>query len=239
MRTLARLAAAAIFLALAPRACAFTLEEIVHHMNATSESIKDVEATAKVTKFDSVFETTTVTGRKLFFQRPHLARVDTYETRKGKEVLAQQFILGKDFALQVWLETKHGELRKLSAEDIARMDRDRNDPISLFGKNIDEIRKDFNIELAAPPKDAPVDSALLVIKPVNKEVKFDYAKIEMLIDTKTWLPRSIKSFVGTDKDDWTLYQFTAIKLNPGLRADTFEPPAGIRIEVVEKDKPTK
>ena len=236
MRTALALLSLLLLLALAPPARAYDLEEIVKHMNATAESIKDVQAAAKVTRFDSVFEETHVSARTLFFARPHLARVDTFETRKGKLALTQQFILGKDFTLQVWPETRHGEKRMLSPEAIDRMTRDRNDPISFFARNIDDIRKDFKLEQVDPPKGAPAGSVALVIAPANKDVKFDYARAEMVIDTATWLPRSIKSFVGGDKDDWTLYEFTDIKLNPGLKPDTFEPPAGIKIDVIEEDK---
>ena len=132
-------------------AFALELDEIIERMNATAESIKDVEATATLTKYDSVFEETYVSKRKLYFARPHLARVDTFEKRKGREVLTRQFILGEDFVLQVWPETRHGELRRLSAEQIKEMCDDSNDPISFFGRKPDEIRKDFNIEKIVPP----------------------------------------------------------------------------------------
>ena len=237
MRTAIRLLPAFLLLAFGSSLWATDLDEVVKHMNATSESIKDVQATAKVTRYDSVFEETRTSARKLFFQRPHLARVDTFETRRGKEVLTQQFILGKDFTLQVWPETRHGEKRLLSPEEIDSLSRDRNDPISFFARNIDDIRKDFNLELAASPAGTPTDSVVLVITPANKEVQFDYAKVVMVIDAKTWLPRSIKSFVGADTDDWTLYEFTDIKVNPGLKPSTFEAPAGIDIETIQQTKP--
>ena len=239
MKTICGFVTGALLLGVGSLACGYDLEEVVQHMNASAASIKDVAASAKVTRYDSVFEETHVSTRRLYFQRPHLARVDTFEERKGRQVLTQQFILGKDFALQVWPETHHGELHKLTSEQIERMSTDRNDPISFFGRNIDEIRKDFRLEQVPVPKGAPANSTALVITPANKEVKFDYAKVEMVIDTGTWLPRSIKSYVGGDKEDWTLYEFTDIKLNPGLKEDTFSDKIpGIKIEVVE-DKQEK
>ena len=221
---------------------ALELDEIIERMNATAESIRDVEATAKVTRFDSVFEDTYPSKRKLYFARPHLTRVDTFEKRKGREVLTGQFILGEDFVLLVWPETRHGELRRLSAEQIKEMCDNSNDPISFFGRNLSEIRKDFQIEQISPPEDTRDKRVAIRIKPARADVRFDYEKVEMVIDTKTWLPRSIKAFEGGDKNvegdegDWILYEFTRIKLNRGLKPGTFQPPKGIKIEEVKEVK---
>jgi len=224
-----------LLLGLCSWAQAFDLEEIVEHMNTTAESIKDVEAAATLTKFDSIFEETQTSKRKLYFARPHLARVDTYEKRKGRDVLTRQIILGKDFVLNVWPETRHGELRRLSPDQIERMKNDRNDPISFFGKKLSEIRKDFHVEQINPPAETSGKCVVLVITPARDDVAFDYKKVEMVIDSKTWLPRSIKSFVGGDDDDWSLHEFTRIKLNKGLKAGTFRSnPVGIKVEVIEK-----
>ena len=222
-------------------AFALELDEIIEHMNATAESIKDLQATAKRTRYDSVFEKTYLSKRKLYFAQPHLLRVDTFEKRKGREVLIGQFIVGEDFVLLVWPETRHGELRRLSPEKIEQMKNDSNDPISFFGRKPDEIRKDFNIERIVPPTGNSGRYVTLSVKPARADVRFDYEKVEMVIDTKTWLPRSIKAFVGGDKDvegdegDWILYEFTRIKLNRGLKPGTFrDDPPRIRIEEIKE-----
>jgi len=217
-------------------AFALELSDIIERMNATAESIRDLQTTAKLTRYDSVFEETYVSKRKLYFARPHLARVDTFEKRKGREALTRQFILGKDFVLQVWPETRHGELRRLSAEQIKEMCDDSNDPISFFGRKPDEIRKDFDIEKIVPPTGNSGRYVTLSVKPARDDVRFDYKKVLMVIDTKTWLPRSIKAYVGGDEDDWSLYEFNKVKANAGLKPSTFQPPKGIKIEEVKEAK---
>jgi len=241
MRKLFLLLPIALVLALVSQARALELEEIVKHINATAASIKDVQASVKVTEFDSIMEKTNVSARTLYFALPHLTRVDSFKTRNGKDVLTEQLIIGKDFILRVWPQTRHGELTKLTPEDIEKMTKDRNDPISFFGKNIDDIRKDFQLQQIDPPAGTPANSVVLVITPANKDVKFEYSSVEMIIDARTWLPRSIKSFVKGDIPplDWTLYEFTALKLNSGLKPGTFEPPADIPIKTVDRTKPAK
>ncbi len=240
MKTSFCLISALCVLVLASPSRGLTLEEIVGHMNETSAALKDIQAAAKVTKYDADFDEAFLSSRKLYFQRPHLYRIDTFRQQKGKDVLTEQFIVGKDFILRTWPPTHHGELRRLSPDEIERMANDRNDPISFFGRSLEDIRKDFSIEQVAPPKDTPADSAVLAIRPTNPEMQFEYSRVEMVIDTKTWLPRTIKSFVkGKDENlDWVLYEFSDVKVNPGLKTEAIFPERipGIRIEVVEEKK---
>ena len=228
---------AAATLVLCGLACpirALDLEEVLSHMNGKVESIKDLEASAKVTKYDSVFEMTSAERMKLFFQRPYLARADTYRKEGAQEVLTTQYILGTNYILKVWPPTRTAERRLMDPKEIERMAAESNDPVSLFTRKPEVIRKDFLIEAIALPTGSPPNSFALRITPLRPDVKFEYKQVEMVIDTTTWLPRSIKAY--TAGGDWSLYTFEQVKVNPGLPASTFQAPPGIDVKDVNESK---
>jgi outer membrane lipoprotein-sorting protein len=230
-------AAAAAAVTLAAAAASFaedlTVDGILAEMSKKAETIKDLKASCKVTKYDSVFEEKRESRLDLFYRKPDLARVDSYRKRDGKEVLSKQVIIGKDFVLRIWPENRTAERRKMSEEEMKRRREDRNDPLTFFSRPPEDIKKDFNVEMLGQPKDGKVE---LRITPRAGNVRFDYKSIGMTVDTKTWLPVSIKAMTGGDEEDWSLYEFRDIAVNPGLKDSVFEAPAGIKVEEVTEMK---
>ena len=211
-----------------------TVDQALEQMSRKAASITDLGASAKVTKYDSVFEEKHELRMDLFYRKPDLSRVDTYRRRDGKEVHTQQVIIGKDFVLRVWPENKHGELRRMDPEELKRRREDRNDPLAFFSRKPDDLKKEFDVKMPVPAKD---DRVKLVLTPRSKEVKFDYETVELTVDTKTWMPVVIKAMSGGEEDDWSCYEFDKVKVNEGLKDSVFEPPAGIVIEEVKEPEP--
>ena len=135
-------------------------------------------------------------------------------------------IVGPDFILQIWPDNRHGVRERVDPKEMKRRREDRNDPLTFFTRKPDDLKKDFNVELRDPKKAGTVK---LVIAPRSKKVPFDYRSVELVVDTKTWMPTSIKA-TSKDEEDWSLYEFQSVKVNSGLKASDFEPPAGITIE---------
>jgi len=214
----------------------FSVDEVLDQMSRKSASIKDLRATAQVTKFDSVFEEKHQLRLELFYKKPDLTRVDTYRKREGKEVHTQQLILGKDFVLRVWPENRHGELRRMDPEEMKRQREDRNDPLTFFSRTPEDLKKDFDIKLVGPETPGLVK---LAIAPKNEQVHFDYKSVELVVDTNTWMPTTIKAMTDGEEDDWSLYVFEKVVVNGGIEESVFEPPKNITIEEVDKDAPVK
>ena len=211
-----------------------TVDEVLDQMNKKSTSITDLRATAQVTKYDSVFEEKHQLRLEFFYKKPDLTRVDTYKKRDGKEVHSLEFILGKDFVLRVWPENRHGELRHVDPEEMKRLRENRNDPLSFFSRTPEDLKKDFDVKLVPPGKPGTVK---LTLAPGNDQVRFDYKSVELVVDTATWMPATIKAMTGGEADDWSLYEFDKVAVNASLDDSVFAPPKDITVEVVDKDAP--
>lgn len=213
-----------------------TVDEALERMNRQASTINDVRATAKVTKYDSIFEEKHRLRMELYYRKPDLSRVDTFRKRQGREVHTHQVIIGQDFLLRVWPENRHGELRRLDPEELKRRREDRNDPLTFFSRKPDDLKKDFNITMLESSTPGRVN---LSLSPRSKEVPFDYETVELVVDTTTWMPAAIKAMSGTEEDDWSLYEFEKVRVNAGLKDSDFEPPADIRIEEVKEPERTR
>jgi outer membrane lipoprotein-sorting protein len=233
------LAALAAGVLVPPRAAAadpkdLTVDEVLDQMNKKSASITDLRAIAQVTKFDSVFEEKHQLRLELAYKKPDLTRVDTYKKRDGKEVHSQELILGKDFVLRVWPENRHGELRRMAPEEMKRQREDRNDPLSFFSRTPEDLKKDFDVKLLPPGKPGTVK---LTLAPRNEKVRFDYKSVELVVDTATWMPTTVKAMTGGEADDWSVYEFDKVAVNASIDDSVFAPPKDITIEEVDKNAP--
>ena len=224
--------AAALAAGLASAAAAapepLALDDVLTRMSEKAGSVKDLRATIQKTSWDSFFEEKHLVRLELFYIKPDLERLDTWRKIRGKEVHTQQVIVGKDFTLKVWPDQKTGRRERVDPEEMKRRREDRNDPLTFFRRKPDDLKKDFNLDLRKSPKPGTVG---LVIVPKSKEVRFDYRSVELVVDTKTWMPTSVKA-TSKDKEDWSLYEMKTVKVNAGLEASDFQPPPGIRIEEV-------
>ncbi len=209
-----------------------TVDDVLGEMSKKTSSVKDFRATIRKTRYDSVFEETSRVRLELFYKKPDLERLDTHKTVKGKEVHTTQVIIGKDFILRVWPQNRHGERRRVDPKEMKRRREDWNDPLTFFSRKPDDLKEDFNVELRRSQKAGTVK---LLFTPKTKKVKFDYASIELVGDTRTWMPTSIKA-TSKDGEDWSLYEFKKVKVNSGLKDSDFQPPAGITIEEVREEK---
>ena len=212
-----------------------TVDDVLARMNEKTSSIKDLRASARVTKYDSIMEEKHHIRMELFYRKPYLSRVDTYRTRNGREMQTEQLIVGKDYVVRVQLrpdpKDSHGERRKMDAGEMKRRREDRNDPLTFFSRKPDDLKKDFNVKLLAP---ANAGKVRLRITRRNEKVQFDYETVELLVDTGIWMPTTIRAMEGTEEDDWSLYEFTRVKVNPGLKDSDFEPVKGVKIEEVDQ-----
>jgi outer membrane lipoprotein-sorting protein len=223
----------------------FTVDEVLDQMNKKSVSITDLRATAQVTKFDSVFEENYQSRLELAYKKHDLTRVDTYKKRDGKEVHSQELILGKDFVLRVWPENRHGELRHMAPEEMKRMRENRNDPITFFSRTPEDLKKDFDVKLLPSAKPGTVKLALAPRNepaPVDNKTplapkNFDYKSVELVVDTATWMPTTVKTMTGGETDDWSLYEFDKVVVNGGIDDATFTAPKDITVEEVDKNAP--
>jgi len=211
-----------------------TVDEVLDQMNKKSASVTDLRAIAQVTKFDSTFEEKHQLRMELAYKKPDLTRVDTYKKRDGKEVHSQELIMGKDFLLRVWPENRHGELRRMTPEEMKREREDPNDPLSFFSRPPEDLKKDFDVKLVPAAKPGTVK---LTLAPRNEQVKFDYKSVELVVDTATWMPATVKAMTGGEEDDWALYEFDKVVVNGGIDASVFAAPKDITIEEVDENAP--
>jgi len=232
-------AASAVALAAASAVSApeepLTVDDVLKRMNEETSAIKDLRAAARVTRYDSITEEKHQLRMEFFCRRPYLTRVDTYRTRQGREMQTEQVIIGEDYVVRVQLrpdpKDNHGERRWMDAEEVKRRREDRNDPFTFFSRQPDDLKKDFDVKLLAPAKAGEVK---LHLTRRNEKVQFDYEAVELLVDTQTWLPKTIRTMEGTDEDDWSLYEFSKVRVNGGLEDSDFEPVKGVKIEEVDQ-----
>jgi outer membrane lipoprotein-sorting protein len=229
-------ACVACCLALSPVAFGQTVDEVLTKMAAKAETIKDVQVSAKVTKFDSVFEEKSIMRLELFYKKPDLTRVDTFKTVGGREIQTQLVIIGKDFVLRAWPETHKGEIRRMPADEMKRRREGRDDPLTFFSRKPDDLKKDFDVALIPPPSAA---TAKLTLKPKPGNKGVEYKCIELVVDKTTWLPTAVRAMSGGEKDDWSLYEFTKVLSNTSFSDAVFAIPGGFQINEVDKDAPVK
>ena len=209
-----------------------TVDEVLEKMSEKAGTIRDIQATAKVTKFDSLMEERRELRLELAYKKPHLAKVDTHKKIDGKERHTQQVIIGEDFITRVWPDQKHGERRHYSKEQMTRRRQDRNDPLTFFTRKPEELKKDFRVEKLG---DFEKDRVVLGITPKDDSVPFDYTCIELTVDTTTWLPAKIKAMAGGKDDDWSMYEFRKVRVNRDLKDSVFKPARGVKVVDVKKD----
>ena len=212
-----------------------TVDDVLERMSKKAASVKDLRATVRKTQWASFEEEKYLFRLELFYRKPDLERVDVYKKRDGKEVHTQQVIVGKDFVLKLWPDQGTGERQWVDPKEMKRRREDRSDPLTFFSRRPDDLKKDFNVELRGPEKR---DTVGLVIAPRSKKVRFDYKSLELVVDTKTWMPTSIKA-TSKDDEDWSLYEFEKVKVNSGLTDADFQPVKGIKIEEREAKTPEK
>jgi outer membrane lipoprotein-sorting protein len=213
-----------------------TVDEVLQKMAAKAETIKDLQVGAKVTKFDSVFEEKTEMRLEVWYRKPDLTRVDSFKKAGGKEVQTQLIIIGKDFVLRAWPETRKAEIRRMPADEMKARRESRNDPLTFFSRKPDDLKKDFDVTLLPAPSPVAVKMAL---RPRNDKAGVEYKCLELVVDKVTWLPTAVRVMAGGDKDDWSLYEFTRVLLNTSFPDAVFAIPGGYQVQEVDKDAPVK
>ena len=203
-----------------------TVDDVLREMNAKASLVKDLRATVRKTSYDSVFEEEHLVRLELYYKKPDWERLDSYKKVRDRDVWTKQMIVGPDFILEVWPDNRHGERERVDPKEMKRRREDRNDPLTFFTRKPDDLKKDFNVELRGPRK---AGNVRLVIAPRSKDVPFGYKSLELVVDTKTWMPTSIKA-ASKDDEDWSLYEFKSVKVNSGLKASDFKPPPGVTVE---------
>ena len=223
-------------LAFASAAFGQTVDEVLTKMSAKAETIKDLQVTAKVTKFDSVFEEKSIMRLELFYKKPDLTRVDTFKTLGGREIQTQLVIIGKDFVLRAWPDTHKGELRRMPADEMKRRREGRDDPMTFFSRKPEDLKRDFDVALVPPPVPTAVK---LTLKPKAANKAVEYKTIELVVDKTSWLPSAVRAMSGGEKDDWSMYEFTKVLINTSFSDAMFAIPGGFQITEVDKDAPAK
>jgi len=213
-----------------------TMDEALKNMAAKAETIKDLQVGAKVTKFDSVFEDKTEMRLEVWYRKPDLTRVDSFKKAGGKEVQTQLIIIGKDFVLRAWPETRKAEIRRMPADEMKARRESRNDPLTFFSRKPEDLKRDFDVALVTSVKPNTVK---MTLKPKSTTSGIDYKCIELVVDKVTWLPTAVRVMAGGDKDDWSLYEFTKVLLNTSIPDAVFAIPGGYQMQEVDKDAPVK
>ncbi len=212
-----------------------TVDDVLKNMAAKAETIKDLNVSANVTKYDSVFEEKKMQRLELWYKSPDLTRVDTFKKAGAAEVQTQLVIIGKDYILRAWPENKKAELRRIPAEEMKRARESRNDPMTFFQRKPEDLKKDFDVTLAASTRPACVK---LVLKPKN-EKNFEYKSVELDVNRVSWLPDAVRTVPVTDPEDWALYEFTKVLINTSFPDVVFANPPGYVVQEVAKDAPEK
>ena len=233
--------AALVVAAAAQEAGDLTVDNVLKQMSAKVSTVQDLRVSAKVTRYDAVSVDLLKLRMEFYYKDPHSYRADTYRRRKknGPEVHTSQLIVGKDYILRVWPENRNGKRESVAPEEMKRRRNDRSNPLPFLSQKPDEMKKDFDVKFAGPVKN---DRAKLIILPKKGIKGFRYQRVELVVNTKTWLPASIRTMVGTDdEDDWSLYEFTKFKVNAGVKDSDLQPPPGTKIteKKPKKQKPTK
>ena len=235
MKRFAFMAAAGLVLACAGLAAGQTVDDVLKNMSAKAETIKDLNVSAAVTKYDSTFEKKTQMRLELWYKKgDEKTRVDTFKKMpNGTEVQTQLVIIGKDFVLRATPEDKKAELRKIPADEMKAARENRNDPMTFFTRKPEDVKKDFDVALVATTRPNCVK---LVLKPKNPKT-IEYKAVELTIDKATWLPCVVRTMTGGEEDDWAQYEFTKVLLNTYFPDVVFMTPPGYDVKEVAKDAP--
>jgi outer membrane lipoprotein-sorting protein len=227
------LAAVAVMLAAASSVSADPpdADEVLEKMHAQGETTRDLRVTFAVTKYDSIFEEKSHLRIEFWHKKPHLTKIDTFKKNKlGVSEHTQQVIIGEDFITRVWPKTRHGEKRKVDPKQMERWRQESNDPMTFFERTPEALKKDFDVTVTARPKPHLVT---LTIRPKRPDVPFEYAAIELTVNTLTWQPESIRSIAKGEDPDWTLYEAKLFLRNIGLVDANFLPLPGVDVKEVE------
>lgn len=223
MRRFACVALFAAALGWAATASAQTVDEVLKNMAAKAETIKDLNVSAKVIKYDSVFEKKDELRLELWYKKPELTRVDTFKKQPtGAETQTQLVIIGKDYVLRCKPETHTGEITRIDAAKMKEARENRNDPMTFFERKPEELKKDFDVQMLPSTKPNTVK---LVLKP-KKADAMEFKAVELVIDKTTWLPTSVRTMEGGEDDNWALYEFTKVLINTSFPDVVFANPPG-------------
>ena len=212
-----------------------TVDDVLKNMAAKAETIKDINVSAIVTKYDSVFEEKSTLRLELWYKSPDLTRVDTFKKQGAVEVQTQLVVIGKDYILRAWPDTHKAELRRIPADEMKRARESRNDPMTFFSRKPEDLKKDFDVTMLPSTKPNTVK---LVLKPKNDKV-MEYKAVELTIDKTSWLPTAVRTMSGGEQDDWALYEFTKVLINTSFPDVIFANPPGYVVQEVAKDAPEK
>ncbi len=227
--------AAGVILAWAGVGFGQTVDDVLKNMAAKAETIKDLNVSANVTKYDSVFEEKKTQRLELWYKSPDLTRVDTFSKKGPTEVQTQLVIIGKDYILRANPDTHKAELRRIPAEDMKRARESRDDPMTFFQRKPEDLKKDFDVTLVASTRPACVK---LILKPKAGKT-FEYKCVELDVNRVTWLPDAVRTMSGGEQDDWALYEFTKVLINTSFPDVVFANPPGYVVQEVAKDAPEK
>ena len=230
----------------APEGFDGTVDAALKKMASRAHGIKDSWAVVKTTTWDSVFEKTGE-GWLEVFTWYSCVRVDFLGKKpRGEEGPWRIFIAGPDFYLLASSETRKGERRTMSAVEMAAVRRDRLEasrgfpfvsPLTLFSLRPDDLRKRFDASVAPPPKAGTFKMILTAKDPALKIWGSGVKTVELVVDTETWLPASVRLRVGGEKDDWTLYEVTKVVIDSDILSAAFDAPEGYTIQTI-KDAPS-
>ncbi len=234
MRQLAFMAAAGMVLVWAGCAQGQTVDDVLKNMSAKAETIKDLNVSANVTKYDSTFEKKTQMRLELWYKNSGMTRVDTFKKMpNGTEVQTQLVVIGTNYVLRATPEDKKAEKRMIPADEMKAARENRNDPMTFFTRKPEDVKKDFDVQLAPTTKPNCVK---LVLKPKNPKT-MEYKAVELTIDKATWLPCIVRTMSGGEDDDWAQYEFTKVLLNTYFPDVIFADPPGYQVSIVAKDAP--
>ncbi len=125
--------------------------------------------------------------------------------------------------------------RRIPAEEMKRARESRNDPMTFFQRKPEDLKKDFDVTLAASTRPACVK---LILKPKPGKT-FEYKGVELDVNRVTWLPDAVRTMSGGEQDDWALYEFTKVLINTSFPDVVFANPPGYVVQEVAKDAPEK